>query len=242
MTLGDDVPGTDTVIVAHRGGGEEGREGALKTLEAAADDGFPVEFDLRVLADGSWAVAHDEDVDRILADKSGLVADMSSEEWTGSCILPADADECVHPALWDDVVKSIPDSALLVPELKGKSIPVEKFVDSVREQGLEDRVLVQSFSGVETRKLAAEGLHTLWLVDRCEELDLKRAADDGVEYLGLSANCDKSVVKSAQDWGLNVWVWTPNEVEEAQEWVDAGVDGIFTDAPRRLSKGLELGE
>ena len=142
--------------------------------------------------------------------------------------------------MWTDLVGDLPDSAVLVPELKQKSIPVDEFIESVRDLGITDRVVVQSFSGRETRRLASEGLHVLQLVGKCDDLDLQEIVDTGIEYLGVSTKCDVDVVSQAHAKGLSVWVWTINEVEQAQDWVDAGVDGIFSDAPRRLAEGLDL--
>ncbi|WP_291278469.1 glycerophosphodiester phosphodiesterase family protein [Galactobacter sp.] len=80
------TPGQGTLIIAHRGGSEEGAEGSVDALAEAARDGFPAEFDLRALADGEWAVAHDAEVERILESGEGPVSELTSEQWLKSCI------------------------------------------------------------------------------------------------------------------------------------------------------------
>ena len=46
------------------------------------------------------------------------------------------------------------------------------------------------------------------------------------------------LVQEAHELGLIVCAWTVNEIEDLENMVDAGVDGIITDYPNRAQKVL----
>jgi glycerophosphoryl diester phosphodiesterase len=48
------------------------------------------------------------------------------------------------------------------------------------------------------------------------------------------------LVKEAHSLGLIVCTWTVNEIEDMENMIDAGVDGIITDYPNRAKKVLEI--
>ena len=48
------------------------------------------------------------------------------------------------------------------------------------------------------------------------------------------------MVKEAHSLDLLVCTWTVNEIEDMENMIDAGVDGIITDYPNRAQKVLEI--
>jgi glycerophosphoryl diester phosphodiesterase len=46
------------------------------------------------------------------------------------------------------------------------------------------------------------------------------------------------LVRAAHAEGLGVWTWAVNEVDDMNELLAAGVDGIITDFPDRLKSAL----
>lgn len=226
------------MIVAHRGGASENAEGALESLESAARQGFAVEFDLRALADGAWAVAHDADVSTLLKGRTGPVAELTTAQWKAACIL-GPGDTCGTPAVWDDVLRSIPANTLLVPEIKQGTIDPVSMIAAVKNSGRADNIIVQTFRLREAEQLAAAGVHTLYLATAGTSIDVESVARAGIEYIGVNQDADSAIVERAHRAGLRVWVWTVNTNMQATRWSDAGADGLFTDEPVRLSTALK---
>jgi glycerophosphoryl diester phosphodiesterase len=68
-----------TTPIAHRGLHDFGKnipENSLAAFEAARDGGYPVELDVRLLADGAVAVFHDHDLQRM----TGWPGDLASQD------------------------------------------------------------------------------------------------------------------------------------------------------------------
>jgi glycerophosphoryl diester phosphodiesterase len=51
---------------------------------------------------------------------------------------------------------------------------------------------------------------------------------------------DAAAVKEAHGLGLQVWVYTINELDVAASLLEAGVDGIITDNPALIWKALAI--
>ncbi|RKW70736.1 glycerophosphodiester phosphodiesterase [Galactobacter caseinivorans] len=225
--------GAQPLIVAHRGGADEGAEGALESLVASAKEGFPVEFDLHPLKDGQWAVAHDDKVDRILKGKSGPVSAMTSREWKASCIEGPDG-VCGTPATWDDVVKTLPAGTPLVPEIKNGEIKAADMAAAVKKADLVKTTTVQTFRLAEAKELAAAGITTLYLADAKTEVDVDAVAAANIAFIGVNKSTSRDIVQRAHASGLKVWVWTVDERADADAWRSAGADGLFTDLPKTM--------
>lgn len=129
------APQAQPLIVTHRGGPEGQAEGSLETLRRAADNRFAVEFDLRPLRDGAWAVAHDDTTDRILRDHRGPISDLDTQQWKASCVVSAEP-ECQAPAVWADALSLLPPDTRLVPEIKQRGISVGAMVRAIDAAGL----------------------------------------------------------------------------------------------------------
>lgn len=77
------------IPLAHRGLHDLGTgvpENSLTAFARAADQGFPVEFDVHLAADGVPVVVHDAELERITG-RSGVVTDLTSDELAGHTIL-----------------------------------------------------------------------------------------------------------------------------------------------------------
>jgi glycerophosphoryl diester phosphodiesterase len=55
-----------------------------------------------------------------------------------------------------------------------------------------------------------------------------------VDFLALARNrVNTEILRSARKQGIEIYAWTPNQVDQIAELIELGVDGIITDFPRR---------
>ncbi|EMY32469.1 glycerophosphodiester phosphodiesterase [Arthrobacter crystallopoietes BAB-32] len=229
-------PDDGFVFVAHRGGDEMHPESSQEALTAAADAGFPVEFDLRKLRDGGWAIVHDPATDDSVRSVSGPIEDITGAQWDAARL--SDGGRSGRTATWDWVVDELPDDVLLVPELKDRKITADDFAEAVRRAGVEDRVIVQSFDFATAKRLAGHGLDTLFLMTAKSAESPAEIAAAGISHVGPSKATSEARLRELKEAGLKVWVWTVNDAESAADLRMSGyVDGVFTDKPHALSGG-----
>ena len=66
------------------------------------------------------------------------------------------------------------------------------------------------------------------------------ANQEGQMWCPYFKDVTSELVKEAHSLGLIVCTWTVNEIEDMENMIDAGVDGIITDYPNRAKKVLEI--
>lgn len=157
------------------------------------------------------------------------------------------------------------------PEHPHTTFPPEEFVravvDVIRKNGMEQRVVVQSFDwrALQVVQDVAPNIATSYLtVDQDWLSNLQTGMPgkspwlnnfDVDDFGGSAARAIKAAggniwssyhkevsakaIKLAQDLGLSVNVWTVNETARMRELIEMGVDGIITDYPDRLRKVLK---
>nr|WP_232143775.1 glycerophosphodiester phosphodiesterase family protein [Luteimonas sp. Y-2-2-4F] len=252
-------------VVAHRGGAMLRPENTMPAFRHAAGLGVEVlEFDMLMTADGRIAVYHDADINAdfcapepgsgvVAGPVRGLSFDQTQRFDCGSRVRPAYAGEkhltvpgARIPAL-DEVLDGFRDSgAIFFAETKfprptpgvADVDPVEfaaRLEAAVRERGLEERLILQSF---DYRTLDA--LHEL--NPRIRTCLLGAGKLNG-EYLAAirrhRASCivlgledgDRDAVRRLQDAGVLVYSGVADTQEEWARYVGLGVDAIFTNDP-----------
>jgi glycerophosphoryl diester phosphodiesterase len=147
-------------------------------------------------------------------------------------------------------------AATLAPEPFAAAV-----IDTIREQGIEDRTTVQSF---DWRTLAAVQAIAPEIATACLTAEqpwlnnLERGRDGGSPWLGghdaddhpsvpalvaasgcriwlpFAGELQAGDLATAHAIGLEVIVWTVNEPAQMGALIDLGVDGIITDYPDRL--------
>ncbi len=134
----------------------------------------------------------------------------------------------------------------------------EKVVADVRASGIADRVLFSSFDHevlVLLRRIAPEIPRAALVEDPVFPLkeyvaDLLGAVafNPSREVLGFDARdyhhggrIRQDIIDQAHQAGLGVYVWTVNEPGQMETLIKAGVNGLFTDFPQRLSGLLSEG-
>jgi len=241
LGLNDGVP----LTVAHRGDPASAPENTLPAVESALSSGAEVlEFDLRMTADGHAVVFHDELLDRTtdgvgplatrtLAELQALDAgSWYGSRWAGTRIPTFDE---VLPLL------QASDARALI-ELKGlwDVESMREIIAGIYRYGVQDRVVLASFE--------LPTLFALWreAPSLPRAVIVRRLPDDPITYADLvgattivtslrSFTVDPEAAPRLRAAGFTLIVYTLNRADLWQSALDLGVDGVVTDAPRRLA-------
>ncbi|MER5967095.1 glycerophosphodiester phosphodiesterase family protein [Streptomyces sp. NPDC002057] len=236
--------GTPPTVIAHRGASSAAPENTLVSDEVARRGGAVwIENDVQPSKDGVPYILHDTTVDRT-TDGTGAVRSLTAAQLdaldAGSWFAPAYTGTRV-PTLAAQLADLRVRGGNLLLEIKGRHSRAEvaRIVREIRNEGMTDRVFVQSFdipSLRYARELAPElplGLLRSALdadpVALAEELDL---AAYNVSDAALATR--PAVVGALHAAGVAVNVWT---VDTPARWAALealGVDGIITNRPTEL--------
>ncbi|PZR53426.1 glycerophosphodiester phosphodiesterase [Xylanimonas oleitrophica] len=238
------------LVVAHRGNSSVAPQNTLAAFESAWRAGADsIEIDVQLTADGHVVVIHDDTVDATTSGTGALASldrvDVRALD-AGSWFSSAYAGQRVPT--FQEVVELLvrrPGIELLL-EVKGSwtAEQVRLVTEPLREAGLSDRVLGQSFwpETVAAIGEADPGLRRGLLVAEVPGDLTERCADLGVmtcNPMGSLLVEDPDLVRRLHEAGLQVMVWTLNEAAHWEQAVRLGVDAVITDRPDRLVGWLE---
>ncbi len=245
------------LIVGHRGsqwGVENTRAAFINGVEAGA---WGLECDIRVTADGTFVVSHDDNYKR-LGGPETKIADMSTEAvlstrltskrhgitYAGTpCTLGEFLDICneynVVPVVEVKVCSNIHSNTQAEDDPVFDGIPA--LINLIDKKGLSDKVVIISFMpgvvdfihrhypDITVQVLAGDGDGTIneW-VEWCKQYHM----DLDVEHTLVT----KEAVDAMHAAGLKVNVWTVDRVEDFERVKAIGVDFITTNArfPKQL--------
>jgi glycerophosphoryl diester phosphodiesterase len=251
-------------VIAHRGGALLRPENTVPALRHAAELGVEIlEFDMVMTADDRIVVYHDGTInpDFCKPDAGSTVVPGPVRGLSFAQVRQFDCGSGVRPAYagarhiavpgaripsLDEVLRPFRDgSARFFAETK---IPKDADVDpvkfatlldaAVREHGLEDRLILQSF---DFRTIDA--LHTINPRIRTCLLGVQRMTKDYLAALRQHhATCivlglpdvDAAGVRQLQDAGITVFSNVVDAADGWQKYVDLGVDALFTNDPEGL--------
>jgi glycerophosphoryl diester phosphodiesterase len=243
-------------IVAHRGASYDAPENTLAAVKLGwAQNADAVEFDIYLSKDGRIVLAHDKDTERTAGVKK-LVAEQTYEELrrldVGTWKDPKYAGERIP--LLADVLPTIPRGKRVFIEIKCGPEIVPELVQVLKASGHPPGALpIICFQDdvVAACKKALPAHQVYWLVSikrdkktgewnhTADEL-IARAKELGADGLDLSA-CDfidAAFGKRVRSEGLQLYVWTVNEIPLAKQMIAAGAQGITTDRPAWLREQL----
>ncbi|UYN84014.1 MAG: hypothetical protein KIT89_01925 [Microcella sp.] len=242
LGLNNGVP----LTIAHRGDPAAAPENTLPAFEAALRSGAEVlELDLRVSADGHAVLFHDDTLDRT-TDGTGPVSDLSLAElqaldagsWYGS----AWAGTSI-PTFEEFLPLLRSSSARALIEFKGAwtTEQLRPVVAAIYRAGVQDRVVVASFTSKTLMRLArtAPSLHRAAMARYLPDDPVAFADEFGATTVVTSLrsfHLDPGAAERLRLAGLTVIVYTLNRADLWQQAIDLGVDGVVTDAPRRLAQ------
>ncbi|MEA3345532.1 MAG: glycerophosphodiester phosphodiesterase [Chloroflexota bacterium] len=247
-----------TLIFAHRGASYRAPENTLSAFRLARDMGADgIELDVQLSRDGVPVVIHDATVDRT-TDGSGTVADLTLAELkrldAGSWFSSEFAGERIPTLNEVFSVRRTDGTAVgqdlsLNLELKvveTEAVGLEEAVGSlIARCGMEDRVLISSFSPLALQRMRRVNYHLpLALIYGLSlpQAELERWVQELQPLAALHPEhrlVDEAHLAWAWERNCRVNVWTVDELEETQRLLTLGVDGLFTNQPDLLKAILK---
>jgi glycerophosphoryl diester phosphodiesterase len=227
-------------LVAHRGGALVYPESSAEAFEAVGRTAFPIETDLRQLRDGTLVPLHDDAAERTMSGLSGPPAGITAEQWAAARIRHPLGGAEGTPTTWEAMLDLYGGRNILVPELKDPAIDPAAFAETILERGIQDKVVVQTFSFPAAQALARSGLQVLYLLRDGEEPDPASISSSGIGHVGPHQSISPGYLGRLKDSGLTVWPYTVNDAATAARLRAEGADGVFTDTPWELAEQLGL--
>jgi glycerophosphoryl diester phosphodiesterase len=249
-------------IVAHRGASYDAPENTMAATRLAwKQKADAVETDIFLSRDGKVVVSHDK------TGKRTAGRDVVFSEITQAEARELDAGSWKDPKfkgekipLLEDQIASIPAGKRLLVEIKvGPEIVPELGRVLQQTRATEKNITVISFNFETLKEVRKKLPHlpTLWLVGHPAPNAKKSATakqPPTVDEMIRDATAAKLTgldlqhtwpltaadVKKIKDAGLELHVWTVNDVGIAKQWIGFGVASITTDRPGWLREQLKL--
>ena len=236
--------GNFPAIIAHRGGRDWAPENTLAAFRKSVELGVDgVEFDVHRCATGELVVIHDDDLQRT-TNGVGLVKDSSWPELkrlsAGSWFDKSFREERVP--LLTEVLDLMQPGMLVDIELKNSPIGYEAIEEDLLSVIAPYRerlnLAVSSFDHHCLRRLRAlDSSIDIGVLCAANLIDVAEyAAKFKAKYYIQDYDClMPETVYEARQAGLQVIVWTVNDLYGWQKLIELGVDGICTDHPAELA-------
>ncbi|MFG2191345.1 glycerophosphodiester phosphodiesterase [Streptomyces sp. NPDC048639] len=231
----------EIVYVAHRGGALEVPENSMSGLSTALRSGVVqvLDFDTRILRDGTVVVMHDATLDRTTG-RAGRVRNLTRGEWRRVRLRPGTGLpgrwRPEHPPTVAEVLDRFGGRTVLMLEAKDPdSLPV--LARQIQERGLADSVFVNTNRPAVAREAHRRGLMAqLWRSARQMRHDRPAEWRDFVDLLDVDYEARDEDLRRAAASGIpRVWAHTVNTPRDRDRALRLGCNGIITDAPGLLT-------
>jgi glycerophosphoryl diester phosphodiesterase len=244
-------------FIAHRGASWLAPENTMAAIQLAWQmDTDAVEVDIYITKDDEIVVFHDRNVGRITGYDSPVeeltLAELreldfgawKGEQWEGEQILTMEEALATMPKGKRMFVDVKSDTRIVRPMLevfdKTEHFPHQIVVIAfsyelaAKTKELRPRTPVYWLEGFSRDDNTGE-----WSPAMDEVVEKTLAANlDGVNLRFAGPATDAYEVQKILDAGLGYYVWTVNDIEDAQRAIELGVHGITTDRPAWLKKNL----
>lgn len=244
-------------FIAHRGASYLAPENTLASIQLAwAMDVDAVEIDVYLTGDNEIVLLHDntttrtsgqefevekENLDRL---KELEVGSWKGAQWEGEKIITL-----------DEALATVPEGKRIIVETKSGPDIVEPMLDAFDRSGLHPHqivVIAFSYEVASKTKERRPQQTVLYLksfrqndetgewIPSMEELiaQTKEANLDGVNMSFRGPATMQEEVDKIREAGLGYYVWTVNNIQDAELAVELGVDGLTTDRPVWVKKQL----
>jgi glycerophosphoryl diester phosphodiesterase len=233
------------LVIAHRGASAHFPENTLPSYEggfkAKADY---LEIDLQMTKDGHLVTIHDETVDGTTNGK-GRVNEFTLEE-----LRKLDAGYWFNerfkgtqiPTL-DEVFKRFGNKTKYYIEVKKPKYNKDmerKLLDVIRSNNIKpENLIIQSFNvnSLERIHQVEPKIKLVMLYWKKDFIPLEDLAELSRYAFAVGMNHDRvtsEMVQEVHNHGLQLHVFTANKDEEIIRVIDLGVDGVFSDDPRKV--------
>jgi len=227
-------------ITAHRGASLQAPENTISSIELAIENKSDyAEIDVQETKDGVLVVTHDRNISRF----TGIDIDVSLINYAdlqkldfGSWFDKKYAEEKI-PTL-EEVIDVSYDKIKLNIELKGDGASksfVENVVKLIQTKNYKDQCIVTSLDLDKLKKVRSLdknikiGYIIFLLAGDYNRIDVDAFC---VETSILT----QDFIIKAHESGKEVWVWTPNTIEDIEKKLILGVDNIITDEAKLVDK------
>ena len=216
---------TDVKVIAHRAGGNEGRENTLSGLEAAwAAGAYGSEIDIQRTKDGFYVLNHDGTFKRVAGDSR------KPEEMTLREVKKLSVDGEPVPT-FEEMLISSRGRMVLFTELKGSTADrkmADDAVKLVKQYQMEDETVMISlkYGLIDYIETNYPEIQTGFLTFA----SFGETAALNCDYIGLeeeSATAD--AINAIHKEGKKALVWTANEEGSQKHFLCSEVDGLITD-------------
>jgi glycerophosphoryl diester phosphodiesterase len=254
----------EPVILAHRGDSARYPENTMPAFDSAVQMNVDViETDVHLTADGEVVIWHDDTLERMSGDPRRI----SSMDWQeihrvnagsqfsgdGGKTFPF-KDKNIKPVVIKELLSKYPLMKFNVDLKDNNLLLAEKFSQILLDLDCIKRVVTASFHKdvlLYFRKLLPGAITSctsnevmrLILLFRSGILNIpfpyKKKILQVPEYSGKIKVLNSGFIKYLHKRGFTVQIWTVNEIEEMNRFLDMGVDGIFTDKPALLLECLK---
>ena len=218
--------------IGHRGAAGYAPENTLSSIKKAVSLNCDyTELDVHLCGSGDLVVIHDETVDRT-TNGSGMVSKMSLKELK----LLKICNEEEIPTL-EEVMNHLRGIIKLNIELKGLGT-AQRVFELVKSTGWSNEdLMITSFNWdmlKEYKELDSEaviGPLTYFNLPEAFTMAERLNAQCINPY---HKNLDQEYLIEAHDKGLKIYPWTVNELEDIEQLIILGVDGIISDYPDKV--------
>ena len=216
---------TDVKVIAHRAGGNEGRENTLSGLEAAwAAGAYGSEIDIQRTKDGFYVLNHDGTFKRVAGDSR------KPEEMTLREVKKLSVDGEPVPT-FEEMLISSRGRMVLFTELKGSTADrkmADDAVKLVKQYQMEDETVMISlkYGLIDYIETNYPEIQTGFLTFA----SFGETAALNCDYIGLeeeSATTD--AINAIHKEGKKALVWTANEEGSQKHFLCSDIDGLITD-------------
>ncbi len=227
------------LVIAHRGDSSNALENSLESMRRALS--LPVdmiEIDIRKSRDSGLFVMHDLLTGRTAGN------DVSIERATSDAIGRIRLNNGEPVPTLTDVIKTVAGSAGLNLEIKsdGAGLLTAEYFASSDYDGY---VLISSFKEEEVLAVrrALPSMPTSLIFDVFTARDVPSYKEQGYGIISLrKKTTSEKLIDTCHERGVDVYVWTVDDVDEMRKFISWGVDGIYSNKPGVLKKLLETSE
>ena len=235
-------------IFAHRGGGNLAPENTLAAIRMGQSLGFGAhEFDVKLSRDGVAMLLHDDTLERTTSGR-GRAADF---DWSELVRLDAgawhsDTFRGERLASFEEAAKLLRSGGTLAnveikPTAGFERLTGERVAAEARRLWSDASVppLMSSFffEALMAAKETAPSLPRGWLAEELtEEAWAKLSALEAVAFHTDHRRLARVSISRLHDKGYRVLLYTVNDVATAEQLLEAGVDGLFTDNLREFAR------
>ncbi len=227
------------MVIAHRGASAYKPENTLSSFRLAVELGADmVEFDVQQSKDGHLIVFHDERLERTTSGK-GFVRDLTLKELK-------DLNACLEykiPTL-NEAIAFLAGKVGLVIEIKILGIE-KKVVETIKRSGVADDVIITSFFHLTVKKIKSicSKIQTGVIVSSRPVNPLNFVFDAEADAMFPKYRyVDEELVLKAHKYGVHIFPWTVDSMDDIEKLAKMGVDGVVTNRPdMAISKLSSLG-